>query len=112
MTLQEISTLEENWDGYGAIPVSERVIKNTQSILNRLYGHYPTLSPSTYGTISLDFEDEKEENFVYLEVGTTEIGMFTDFQDKENFEIDREKFDENKLPSLLIEALNKLKNLQ
>ncbi len=42
-----------------------------------------SLNITPYGTIVLDFE--KESNLISVEIGETEIGFFTEFDDKENF---------------------------
>lgn len=84
----ELSQLEANWDGYGASTLGEDVIKNTYKFIDaaRSLGHCPLsaddVTPTPYGTIVLDFSSDA--GLVSIEIGTDEIGFFTDFKEGHN----------------------------
>ncbi len=78
-----ISQLNDNWDGYGAAVPSETVVKNTYKFIDAAHslGYCPLsaddVTPTTYGTIVLDYSSET--GLVSVEIGESKIGFFTDF---------------------------------
>jgi len=70
--INEISQLEENWDGYGALKISQSVIRNTLLIIEsiRLFPQFldPSITPLANGTISLEWETN--QGVAYLEIGS------------------------------------------
>ena len=80
--------LEDNWDGYGASRLDERVAKNANRFIDAAsyIGHYPstdddvTLTP--YGSVVIDYTSDA--GLVSVEIGLNKIGYFTDFKNKKN----------------------------
>lgn len=81
-----LSYLEDNWDGFGAVKISDDVTKNTYKFVDAVnkLGYCPAsaddIYATPYGTIVLEFRS----NFglVSIEIGREKIGYFTDFNDK------------------------------
>lgn len=73
--VQGFAALGDNWDGYGAVPPSSQTIANVLDLLGTLPGkwrvklHQDGLTPSPYGTITLEWERKKD--WVAVEVGDT-----------------------------------------
>ena len=69
------AALGDDWDGYGAVPPSAEAIGNVMDLLNALPGewamqlHQDDLTPSPYGTITLEWA--REQDYVSVEVGDT-----------------------------------------
>lgn len=80
--------LENNWDGYGASCLDERVAKNAFKFIDAAHscGYFPsndddvTLTP--YGSIVIDYTSDA--GLVSVEIGLKKIGYFTDFENGKN----------------------------
>ncbi len=84
--LNEISTLEEGWDGYGAPAISEQAVSNAKKMLDQLEQRdvLPTsIVPTTSGTIA--FEWTLPIGGAYLEIGISTFGFYTSPQVGESF---------------------------
>lgn len=80
--LDEISKLEKDWNGYGAEPIDERLIKETRSILNGL-GDLPQPFVSPFGGGGgIQIEWEKKDK-TYLEI---EIKSCTDYGEENKYD--------------------------
>lgn len=57
--LKELSTLEDNWNGYGAPPLTDRVLDNTRTVLS--YLHFdPQIFPTGRNSIQLEYGNDKD----------------------------------------------------
>jgi hypothetical protein len=65
--------LEANWDGYGALPISNSVINNVQNLLLRGIPVIPSLSPSSSNSILLVFP--KYDSELIIEVFESNYGF-------------------------------------
>jgi len=76
--IDAFAALGDNWDGYGALPISDAVIANARFVLERLSHSCPTpdVVPNSNGTIS--FEWETRSAYAYLEVGATRYALVVD----------------------------------
>ncbi len=107
--ISEISLLEDNWDGYGAVAMPESTVKNAFKFVDSFLAEkYPAkisidATPTAYGTIVLDFESN--EDIVSVEIGDKQVGFFTDFK-KANFYSDGEDTDFRVLPDDIKRALD------
>lgn len=63
--LEELSELEEGWNGYDAPPISDRVIDNTRTVLSYL-SFEPQIFPTGRNSIQLEYGDD--ENRIELEI--------------------------------------------
>ena len=61
--LERIATLGHNWNGYGAEPLSAKLILQARNLLYELYIQ-PEIFPTAAGTIQLEYE---KDNGDYLE---------------------------------------------
>jgi hypothetical protein len=109
--ITSFAALKENWDGYGAVAPHERVISNAVKFVNTLPENLfksvdAETTPTPYGTIVIDFRVGKE--LVSIEVGKSQIGFFSKFNDGNDLLLNGVEFDNNKLPHSLILALIKL----
>ena len=97
--IQEFGKLDDNWDGYGAESINEKVVSNACRIMDMLRSvswlTLPEMAPTTRGTISLSWENEDDE--MYLEIGNTRYSGYIDMGDSssiliednmENFDVD------------------------
>jgi hypothetical protein len=81
--LDEIKSLQDNWDGYGAKALSEKSLTNISELLvfiNRTWIQKlqkDNITPSSYGTIVMDWYNERGEN-LSLEIGKDEVGYFAE----------------------------------
>lgn len=112
--VSEIRMLESNWDGYGAIVPSDEVIKNAFRFLDTLsvFGFGEILDPENvvptpYGTIDMDFETSN--GLVSVEIGTNQVGFFTEFLNDEDVLSDGIDTNFMEIPQPLMEALFILK---
>ena len=107
----EISNLGEDWDGYGAKPFLSQVIKNTYKFIDTLveYGcrdmiDADNITPTPYGTIEIDLYNT--DGLISLEIGTHQIGFFTDFSTgRTNIESNGFDTDFKEIPEILEIAL-------
>lgn len=113
--ISEISLLHTNWNGNGAIPPSEHVIKNSFRFLDSIiyygYANYikpEDIVPTPYGTIDIDFESS--QGLVSVEIGREKIGFFTEYNDKKDILSDGINTDFKIIPQLLQEALYNLED--
>jgi hypothetical protein len=78
-SIEEFSNLENNWDGYGAIPVGFISAKNAKEFISTLpegaFQHFYDGFPNTHGTISFEWKNKKEEEF-FVEIGETKMSYF------------------------------------
>lgn len=109
----EISLLQDNWNGEGAVVPSDLVQKNTFKFLDCVLKtglswmiKPEDIVPTPYGTIELDFESEM--GLVSVEVGKDKIGFFTEFNDGDDFLSEGIPTDFRTIPSRLQEALCRL----
>lgn len=75
--LDELKNLPDNWDGDGAVPVSQHSLERTKSIVLTLVNssQIPEVTPNPNGTISLEWESDR--GFLYLEIGDTNYSLLT-----------------------------------
>jgi hypothetical protein len=75
-TLSELLDLSSNWDGYGALPVSDEAMANSKGVLLRLlrYAPAPDIAPNPNGTISFEWASGHGE--AHLEIGKTRFSFF------------------------------------
>lgn len=72
--LLEVSSLCDDWDGYGSYPPSAKVVSNCERLINLMDGHdishIPmTLSPASNGVIVLEWGDDGGIGEAHLEIG-------------------------------------------
>jgi len=79
--IKEISQLPENWDGYGALPIQEKTMRNALSAADQLltWAPIPDIAPNPNGTISMEWESET--GIAFFEVGQTKYSFFIDPKD-------------------------------
>lgn len=57
--LKELSTLGDNWNGYGAPHLTDRVLDNTRTVLS--YLHFdPQIFPTGRNSIQLEYGNDKD----------------------------------------------------
>jgi hypothetical protein len=104
-----ISSLTDNWDGYGAIRPNSETIHQANVFLSQLnlttlqYLNSDDISPTPYGTIVMDFY--RSSNRLSVEVGESKIGFFSDFVNNQYVESDGVNYDQTKLPNELQTAI-------
>jgi hypothetical protein len=74
--IEDFAALPENWDGYGAIQISEETKINAQSALEYILRHAPVpdITPNPNGTLS--FEWETARGIGHLEIGRTRFSFY------------------------------------
>jgi hypothetical protein len=74
--LDEIKLLEDNWDNYGAIKVSEEVINKFNEFIGCLDNNHFDLIDDFFpnGTITIEFD--KDDKRLVLEIGKTNCSGF------------------------------------
>lgn len=75
-TIQDFAKFDSGWDGYGALPIHEAIVKIASQFINSLPDHLPCpdLTPDTNGTISMEWETR--EGIAHLEVGKTRYSLY------------------------------------
>lgn len=87
--ISSIGDYPDNWDGYGARAIPAIVISNSQKFVKALWEEGLTLPfeddivATPYGTIVLEVTTNR--GLVSMEVSSSEIGFFTDFEDGHNY---------------------------
>jgi hypothetical protein len=100
--LWSLAKLKENWDGYGASPINQNAILNSISFLDLIPTSFnkmideDTITPTPYGTIVFDWENDK--GILSVEIGNTTMGFFTDFKSEPNIRINSTPYTKNELP--------------
>jgi len=77
--ITELTTLIDNWDGYGAIRIQEHTKNNALAATGQIlqFSPFPTeIAPNSNGTISLDWETEF--GAAHLEIGLTRYSFYMD----------------------------------
>jgi hypothetical protein len=74
--VEELSRMEENWDGYGALPISRATKYNALSVLRGIVRHAPTpdITPNPNGTVSFEWESPRGK--AHLEIGQTRLSFY------------------------------------
>lgn len=73
--LENISKLEENWNGYNCKPIPKEVCDFSTNIIRKLGDFQPKIFPTGRG--SVQFEYEKNEEYLEFEIfSSKEIEMF------------------------------------
>jgi hypothetical protein len=74
--IEELSRLEENWDGYGGIPIKESTKLHSLAALRGilLAAPNPEITPNPNGTLS--FEWETQRGVAHLEIGQTKMSFY------------------------------------
>lgn len=75
--INELSSLENNWDGEGAHKLLAETIISSLTVAKLLEGKVamvPDISPEYYGTVSFDWVNDY--GLIHLEVGKTKYSMF------------------------------------
>lgn len=110
--ISEIDNLQNNWDGYGAIVPSGVVIKNAFKFIDCILTEglnaitKDDIVPTPYGSIVFDFNTDKR--LVSVEIGSDQIGFFTEFVSQNDFVSDGINTDFRTIPESLRKALNNL----
>ena len=108
--ISEIDNLSDNWDGYNAVAPSHKVITNSYKFIDCVLAEgYDALTPedivpTPYGSIVMDFSSCR--GIVSVEIGTSEIGFFTEFINNEDFILDGINTDFRAIPENLKQAFN------
>ena len=112
--ISELGNLHDNWNMYGAVAPSDEVINNTYKLLDVIINDGYTIKaedifPTTYGSIVMDFENER--GLISVEVGKKGIGFFTEFvENNKDFSLDKIETDFCSIPTALKEAFSVLYN--
>ncbi len=107
--LEKIARLHNNWDGYGASPVSRQVVKNTTAFLRVLQEKgldLPTsddIYATPYGSVVIELYNKY--GLVSLEIGNHQVGYFTDYRGRSNWGSEGIETDFNSVPEVLMSHL-------
>jgi hypothetical protein len=88
--INNFSVLEDGWDGYGAGAPNSIVRKNTISLISKLPKQYldmvkvDEITPSTYGTICVDWYGINCDEYLCVEIGDKESAYFFKINGKQN----------------------------
>lgn len=74
--ISEIESWDLNWDGYGALKISNITSRNAQFVITQFCNSVsiPDITPNPNGTIS--FEWETHEGFAHFEIGRTKYSFY------------------------------------
>ena len=113
--IDEIEKLPKNYDGYGAEAPDKIVCDNARTFFqtlcnsNCLIPCSDEITPTPYGTIVFDlYSDKEDKDLISIEIGTHQIGFFTDYRGCGNYgsESDGIDFDFKTIPYFLNEHIN------
>lgn len=80
-TLESIKKLEPGWNGYNSIAINDKVIENSFLLINQLE-RQPKIFPTGRGT--LQFEFSNNEDYLEIEISTSESSFFEQKNSKES----------------------------
>lgn len=74
--VENFALLRDDWDGYGALPISMEARRNALAFLGAGHGSMPApeISPNSNGTISFVWEGQL--GTVHLEIGSTRFSLY------------------------------------
>jgi hypothetical protein len=84
--IHSLTLLEDNWDGYGGLPLLVSISEKTilfVPLLNSIYiDSISDIFPNPNGTLTIDWENIKNEK-LSLEIGENTYSFFVKYADKE-----------------------------
>jgi hypothetical protein len=111
-SIEEFTNIENNWDGYGAIPLSLESAKNAKEFISILpegaFQHFHDGFPNTHGTISFEWKNKKEEEF-FVEIGETKMSYFLTLEGQTTIKKDLVEFSFKNLKALNLEIKKMVK---
>ena len=99
-SLDEISKLEDNWNGNGASKFSSELIDKCKYLLSKLHED-PEIFPTACGSIQFEFED-KNGNYLEFEIYEDKVEIFLN----STLYADKNKCDD--VDRLVTDRMNKL----
>lgn len=105
MRIEEISRLQTNWDGDGAVTPNVDAVRNARNLIHQLEEKDADklldgdVYASSYGSVVMDFETER--GMVSVEIGDRSMGFFTDFENDVNYAAVGISVDGYKVPEVL-----------
>ena len=82
--LERIATLGDNWNGYGAEPLSPELILQARNLFHELYVQ-PEIFPTAAGTIQLEYEKDNGDYLEFQLNGTGQCECFRIINGVEEF---------------------------
>lgn len=77
--IEQFSTLEEDWDGYEALPPHPQIIEQTKTFISSIDTYtleqITDLFPNPNGTIYIEFE-KNDQTRLYLEIGLSSYSFY------------------------------------
>ena len=110
--IREFSKLNDNWDGYNGIKLSDKVQNNSIEFLEQLterdlnYLDVDAITPTSYGTIVFDFENNS--GLLSFEIGKNTIGYFSDFSNTKNISLESKEINNEVLLNEILPVFQKL----
>lgn len=107
--LKDLTRLSDNWDGYGALRISEEALRNAMSVVHSTCIHNlgstsPAVSPNPNGTVSLEWQRDDRE--AYIEIGNTRASGYCRFSNQKPLYLQGSPEDVNALLPGLISLLS------
>lgn len=107
--VSELSRLENNWDGYGAVSPDRNVIKNSFRFLDVLAKEGivdiepDDIYPMPYGSVVIELV--RKEGLISIEVGKHKLGFFTEYKSQKDMSSSGEGSDFRSIPETLRKAI-------
>jgi hypothetical protein len=92
--IENFTKLENNWDGYGAVPLLPEVFENSKSILEVLSEIPSDVYPNPHGTLGIEYENEETNNYLRIEVGKESMTYSTLFFSKDKVIINKDSLED------------------
>lgn len=73
--IKAFTNLNQNWDGYGGIPLTANVLENSKLILGRVNMIPEDFYPNPHGTMSIDYQIG--DNRLSIEIGISTFTYYT-----------------------------------
>ncbi|MCB0629215.1 MAG: hypothetical protein R2824_04820 [Saprospiraceae bacterium] len=111
--IEKLKSLDDNWDGRGAVALSPYVVANTVHFIEQIPKRYKdlleddSLTPTPYGTIVIDWYSSNNEDNFSVEIGDEEVGFFLKKNDEYIALSEGLKLDEYAIPNQVLEAFKK-----
>ena len=83
--LNLMSNFKDNWDGQGAVPFSKEVIEKAKKLIETLQFRQPTVVPTTYGSVQIEFE-KSNGDYLQINVFNDDYSIFYSYTDGDNGE--------------------------
>jgi hypothetical protein len=102
-SIEEFVNLENNWDGFGAIPLGLESATNAKEFISSLsedmFENFYDGYPNTHGTISFEWKNKNDEEF-FVEIGNKMMSYYLILKGHKPIKKDLVEFSSEKIKTI------------